>query len=325
VVLTVANVLAEAENVVATLAITSADRIYAPVPIFHSYGFDLGVLPMLTAGAGLVLRETFVPRRVLAEVADPAVTIFLGVPSIYRTFVETPLATVPDLSHLRYLLSCTAPLRPELIAAFHAKFRMPICQHYGSSETGAVTTHLPDQVLAHPASVGRPMANVQLIIRDKAGTIVPTGGQGEVTVRSKVVAPGYLMGHVEGESRFHADTYRTGDIGSLDSEGFLHLHGRLDDVINVGGLKVSPLEVVQALEAHPAVREASVAGAKNGAGEEYVYAAVTLQGSATESELLQHCRARLSEHKVPRRIDILEEMPRGASGKIKLNPKDVQS
>jgi long-chain acyl-CoA synthetase len=323
VVLTADNLLAEARNVVATLAVTGTDCIYAPVPIFHSYGFDLGVLPMLTAGAQLVLREAFVPRRVLADISQREVSLFLGVPSIYRTFVETPLAAVPDLSHIRYLLSCTAPLHPDLIAAFHEKFRMQICQHYGSSETGAATTHDPAQVLAHPTSVGLPMANVQLLILDEHGRELEAGEEGEVVVKSKVVAAGYLMGQPAGEPKFVEDTFRTGDIGCVDLDGFLYLKGRLDDVINVGGLKVSPSEVVQVLETFPAVREAAVVGVQDAAGEEFVYAVVTLKRGATEQEILQHCQGRLSVYKVPRRIQIREEMPRGPSGKIKLDPKDM--
>lgn len=324
VVLTADNLLAEARNVVATLAMTHADRVYAPVPIFHSYGFDLGLLPMLTAGTCLILRDAFVPRRVLADAARKDVSIFLGVPSIYRALVETPLSAIPDLSHLRYLLSCTAPLSPELIKAFHEKFRMPICQHYGSSETGAATTHDPSQVLARPTSVGLPMKHVQLLITDENGVEVPGGSQGEVRVRSQVVARGYVMGHPLGASRFAEDTFRTGDLGSVDPDGFLYLHGRLDDVINVGGLKVSPFEVVQVLEAFPAVREAAVVGARTPIGDEFVYAAVTLNRPATENEILHHCRSRLSDYKIPRRIDILGEMPRGASGKIRLTPKDIE-
>jgi long-chain acyl-CoA synthetase len=323
VLLTADNLLAEARNVIATLGIVATDCIHAPVPVFHSYGFDLGVLPMLFAGATLALRDAFIPRRLLADLASREVSIFLGVPSIYRTLLETPLSSIPDLSHVRYLLSCTAPLPPDLIAAFHGKFGVPICQHYGSSETGAATTHVPSEVLAHPASVGLPMSNVRITIRDERGVVLPLGEAGEVFIQSKVVAPGYLMGHPEGPSRFLDDTYQTGDIGLLDQDGLLYLLGRKDDVINVGGLKVSPSEVVKVLEAFPPVREAAVIGARNDAGEEFVYAAVTLKSPATEQEMIQYCQARLSNYKVPRRIDILEHLPRGASGKIKLNPEDL--
>jgi acyl-CoA synthetase (AMP-forming)/AMP-acid ligase II len=321
--LTAANVLAEAQNVAATLGLTPADGIYAPVPIFHSYGFDLGVLPMLFTGANLTLPEAFVPRRVLADLSCRDVTIFLGVPSMYRIFAEAELSSIPDLSHIRYLLSCTAPLPPDLIVSFYKKFHMPICQHYGSSETGAATTHVPSEVMARPASVGLPMKNVELIIRDENGEEAPIGKEGEVIIKSRVVAPGYIMGEPPGDSKFAGSSYRTGDIGFLDPEGFLYLRGRKDELINVGGLKVSPLEVVHVLESFPAVSEAAVIGVKDASGEEAVYAVVTLKRATTEQEILYFCRSRLSDYKIPRRIEIREEMPRGPSGKINLTAEDL--
>jgi long-chain acyl-CoA synthetase len=323
--LTAANLWAEAQNVISTLAIAPGERIHAPVPLVHSYGFDLGLLPMLYGGATLVLRDAFVPRRTLDELNRREVALFLGVPSMYRVLLETRTATRPDLTHVRYLLSCTAPLPAKLITAFHETFQVPICQHYGSSETGAATNHLPSQALARPSSVGLPMKNVRVIIADESGLEVNAGETGEVIVQSGVVAAGYVSGEPPGEPRFAGDTFRTGDIGLIDEAGFLYLHGRKDDMINVGGMKVSPQEVIQALEAFPSVREAAVIGIKDAAGEEVVYAAVTLKGPATESELVAFCQSRLSSYKVPRRIDIREEMPRGPSGKVSLTQLDLKT
>jgi acyl-CoA synthetase (AMP-forming)/AMP-acid ligase II len=130
------------------------------------------------------------------------------------------------------------------------------------------------------------------------------------------------MGNPPGPSRFAGDTYRTGDIGLVDEEGFLYLRGRIDDVINVGGFKVSPYEVIQVLEKFPAVREAAATGVRNANGEEVVCAMVTLKSPASEAEILAFCRAQLSDYKVPRRIEIRDEMPRGPSGKIKITAKD---
>lgn len=323
--LTADNVLAEARNLVATLDLSPEDRILAPVPLFHSYGFDLGVLSMLYSGAHLGIRDGFVPRRTLSELGRRDVSVFLGVPSMYHIFVETLLTDTPDLSRVRYLLSCTAPLRPDRIEAFNARFRAPICQHYGSSETGAVANHVPSAVLERLDSVGRPVENVQVEILDADGRPLPVGAEGEVVVRSEVVAPGYLMGGVSDASRFQGDRYRTGDLGRLDADGFLQLSGRVDQVINVGGFKVSPHEVIQVLEQVPAVREAAVVGVEDALGEEVVYAAVTLKAPTTEREILEFCRSRLSDYKIPRRIEIRDEMPRGPSGKIRFSREEVRA
>lgn len=321
--LTAANIRAECENVIGTLSISERDIIYASVPLYHSYGFDLGVLASLAGGASLVIRDSFVPRLAMKEFRSEKVTIFLGIPVMYRFLADQQLSFKPDFSTLRYLLSCTAPLSSSLIAAFYDRFHVPICQHYGSSETGAITTHRPEEVLKRINSVGIPMKNVLVTIRDDDGHEVTRGTEGEVAVQSEAMAHRYLMGAPSGRSPFQNGYFRTGDRGSLDQDGFLFLHGRSDDMINVGGLKVSPHEVTQVLERHPSVREAAVVGAKNPMGEEVVYAIVSLRAAVTEAKLLEFCREHLADYKIPRRIDIREELPRGASSKIKIRPEDI--
>jgi acyl-CoA synthetase (AMP-forming)/AMP-acid ligase II len=321
--LSAANLLAEAENIVSTLQLTPNDQVLAAVPLTHSYGFDLGVLPMLYSGVSLVARDEFVPRRLLADMANKRTSIFLGVPSIYRTLVNIPVSSKPDLKHIRYLLSCTAPLYPDLINSFHDKFDAPICQHYGSSETGAATTHSPSKVLAHPTSVGSAMNNVTITVIDDRGRELGRGQEGEVVISSQAVALGYVMGAPAGESPFRARAYLTGDLGYVDDEGLVHLTGRKGHIINVGGLKVSPSEVVQVLERFPPISEAAVVGVAGTSGEEMVCAVVTLRQPTTADEIVAHCRDNIADYKVPRRIEIRDELPRGATGKIKLTAADL--
>lgn len=320
---TVENILEEAKNIVSTLEIDSTDSILSPVPIFHSYGFDVGVLPMFYAGAKLILHDIFIPRRILNDLSDKNVSIFLGVPSTYRFLTETRIDAIPDLSHIRYLLSCTAPLSPSQIDSFFEKYHMPICQHYGSSETGAVTNHIPSEVMGRSASVGKPLHNVAVRVIDETGKELPSGREGEIVVRSKVVAPGYVMGGPEDQTSFINGDYWTGDLGVVDDQGYVYVRGRKDQIINVGGLKVSPNEVVDVLTDCPHVSEAAVIGAKDAIGEEAVYAMVTLNDEATEQEILDFCKSRLADYKVPRKIVIRGELPRGNSGKVTLQPKDL--
>jgi long-chain acyl-CoA synthetase len=312
--LTAANVLAEVENVTATLGLGPGDRVLSGVPLFHSYGFDLGVLPTLYSGTTLVLEDTFVPRRTLRRLAEP-VAAFLGVPAQYRAFLAAGTEQPPDLSSVRWLLSCTAPLAPETVTEFSGRFGAPICQHYGSSETGAVTNHVPAEVLARPASVGKPLSGVEVEVDE----------DGEVVVRSGAVARRYVLGAPTGESPLRDGVFRTGDLGRLDSDGFLTIEGRRDAMINVGGLKVSPAEVAAALERHAAVREAAVLGFPDGRGEEVVYAVVESAGPVGEEELVVWCRESLAEHKVPRRIEIREALPRTATGKVRLGVDDLHA
>jgi long-chain acyl-CoA synthetase len=320
--LSAANLLAEAENVATTFGLSPGARVLAAVPIAHSYGFDLGVLQTLWAGTTLVLHDGFVPRHVLAALGDGDVSMFLGVPAQYRILLSTPMSTPPSLDRIAWLLSCTAPLVPETIESFHDRFGGLITQHYGASETGAVTNHVPSDVLRKPASVGRPMSGVRVTIRDPDGAPMPAGAEGEVVVTSAAVARGYVIG-APTISPFRDGGFWMGDLGRLDEAGFLTISGRRDSIINVGGLKVSPAEVVAVLERHPAVREAAVVGVPDGSGEEVVCAAVVLAAPADEAGLLAFCRASLAEHKVPRRIQVRDELPHTAGGKVRLRPEDV--
>jgi long-chain acyl-CoA synthetase len=322
--LSAANVIAEVENVTRTLGLGHDDRILAGVPLFHSYGFDLGVLPTLYSGSTLVLDDAFVPRRTLAALDGAGLTAFLGVPAQYRALLATRLDVPPDLSGVRWLLSCTAPLAPDVVTAFGARFNAPICQHYGSSETGAVTTHVPAEVLRRPESVGRPMAGVSVTVAGTDGAAVPPGEEGEVVVESDAVASGYVLGAPSGPSPLRDGSFWTGDVGRMDADGFLTVLGRRDALINVGGLKVSPAEVAATLEGHPAVHEAAVVGVPDGQGDEVPYAVVALSGSTDEGELLAFCRAALAEYKVPRRIEIRDELPRSATGKVRLTAEDLE-
>jgi long-chain acyl-CoA synthetase len=321
--LSVDNVLSEARNVVATLGLTPDDRLVAPVPMVHSYGFDLGVLPMLSAGAGLILRDHFIPRRVLTDLASKDVTVFVGVPSMYRLLMQTHLSSIPDLSHIRFSLSGTAHLNADFVRDFHARFGVPICQHYGSSETGAVTNHVPSEVLSHPDSVGLPMRDVELSVVGEDQVRVSVGEEGEIVVRSGAVAKGYIMGKPMGGTGFKSGEFWTGDLGVVDERGYLTVTGRKDEVINVGGFKVSPQEVTRVLEGYSAVREAAVVGVEDSIGGSIVYAAVSLDGAATESEIVAYCHNHLADYKIPRRIMIMDELPRGPTGKIKLSETDI--
>lgn len=316
------NVLAEAASVTDSLGLTPDDTILASVPLCHSYGFDLGGLAMLQSGASLMLPDGFIARRAISDLGDGRCTVFLGVPAMFRLMADVPERHGRDLTAARYLLSCTAPLSPALISAFHARFGAAICQHYGSSEAGAVTTHVPARVLEKADSVGRPMDGVALRVVDAGGRELAQGVEGEVVVRSRAVAERYVMGAAE-DRPLGNGTVSMGDSGRLDADGYLYLTGRLDQTINVGGFKVSPLEVAQVLELYGPIKEAVVTGVRDRQGEEVVYAAVTLRRAATEAEILAFCRSQLAEYKVPRRVDIRDELPRTASGKVRLRPEDV--
>jgi len=320
--LSAANVLAETENVVQTLELGPDDHILAAVPLSHSYGFDLGVLAMLGSGARLTIQEGFIPRRALA-VLQSGVTVFLGVPSMYKVLLDTHLDRPVDLSAVRYLLSCTAPLNVKIIRQFHDRFGAWICQHYGSSETGAAANHVRGEVAGRPGSVGRAMKNAVIRVIDTDGMEAAVGEDGEVTISGQAVAMGYLIGCPQGRNPLQGGVYHTGDIGCLDDQRFLTIKGRLDGTINVGGNKVSPEEVAAVLESHPSVREAAAVGMKDPAGDEFVAAAVAVREPVTEEALISYCRGLLAAYKVPRRVVFMAELPKGPTGKTRITSGDI--
>ena len=157
----------------------------------------------------------------------------------------------------------------------------------------------------------------------ESGTEAAIGEAGEITVAGPAVAGAYVLGGRAGASLLRDGAFWMGDVGVLDSDGFLTVRGRVDDMINVGGLKVSPAEVVAALERHPSVREAGAVGVPGAGGEVALHAAVVSSGSVSESELLTFCRSLLAEYKVPRRIVFREDLPKTATGKVRLTVEDL--
>src|SRR5207247_8131636 len=190
-------------------------------------------------------------------------------------------------------------------------FGAPVLESYAMTEASHQMTANPLPPDAHkPGSVGRG-ANVDVDIMDEAGNLLPVGTQGEVVVRGPNVTRGYHNNPKANAAAFTHGWFRTGDRGFLDSEGYLTLVGRIKELINRGGEKISPLEVDAALLQHPAVAEAASFAAPDPKYGEEVHAVVVLKGNATVAELQKHCGGRLADFKVPKVIHVVGELPKG--------------
>ncbi len=302
--LTPRNLMAAAENMVRSLNLEYRDVILAVSPLCHSYAFDLGVLPMLTCGCQLSLIDGFIPRRILKMLTGGNISVFLGVPAVYRLLLKSRQSHETGSIGVTRLLSCTESLDPNTIRLFHERFGAAICQHYGSSESGGATLHENSAILNRPTSVGRSIQGVDISIVDEAGEVIPAGREGEVVIRSEAVSPGYLYGAETTSGRLTDGAYFTGDRGHLDSDGFLFLSGRVDDLMNVGGNKVSATEITEALESHPMVDCARVREIPSDQGGITIVADVEVSAAVTEDELLEYSRSLLADYKVPRRLEI---------------------
>jgi acyl-CoA synthetase (AMP-forming)/AMP-acid ligase II len=221
-------------------------------------------------------------------------------------------------ARLRFLRSSSASLPPQVMAALEETFHCPVVEAYGMTEAAhqMASNPLPPRV-RKPASVGL-AAGPEIGIMDSAGRLLAAGEIGEVVIRGPNVTQGYEANPAANAAAFTNGWLRTGDQGVIDGEGYLRLTGRLKELINRGGEKVSPLEIDEMLMNHPAVAQVVTFATPHAKLGEEVAAAVVLRDGviATERELRDFCSAQLAEFKVPRRIVILEEIPKGATGKL---------
>jgi acyl-CoA synthetase (AMP-forming)/AMP-acid ligase II len=216
----------------------------------------------------------------------------------------------------RFIRSSSAPLPPVVMERLEEAFGAPVLESYGMTEASHQMTSNPLPPAAHkPGSVGYGFG-VEATIMDDAGNLLPHGQIGEVVVRGPNIVDGYENNPEANAVAFVHGWFRTGDQGIIGEDGYLTLTGRLKELINRGGEKISPLEIDDALLRHPAVAEALAFAVPHRSLGEEVHAAVVLRAEVSERELRDHCAGLLAEFKVPRVIHILSELPRGATGKL---------
>jgi len=290
------------------------------VPLFHVTGLNTIMPTAFHQGASLVVTAAIAPSELLALIARHRATTFLGVPTTMILLAQCPDIGAHDLSSLRLIAYSGAPMPLETIRKLRSLFPgVRLHNFFGLTETTSVTTVLPDeQALVRPESVGRPVPGLELRIADAVGRPLPPGEVGELLVRGPSVVRGY---HGRPKATAEAITggwLHTGDLATLDDEGYLFLQGRTKELIIVGGENVYPVEVENVLTRHPAVAEAAVVGRPHRVFGEVVRAVVVLQPGAvaTARELKRHCAESLASFKVPHTIEFRDALPRNPSGKV---------
>jgi len=318
VVRTQVNLAHEADHFTAAIGLGPEDVIFGAVPFHHAHGLGNCVLAAVRSGATLVIDEVFEPRRALTTIERESVTVFPGVPFIFRMLVETRPDRSVDMSALRLCFSAGAALPLEVFEAFDKRFGKPIRQLYGCTEAGSVTINLDPDATGTSGSVGRPMGEVKLAVLDEAGAPLPPGGVGEIVIES----PALGRSDVQGEN-FPAGRFYSGDLGVLDGGGQLTLTGRKKLFVSTAAGKVDPVEVECCIAERSDVDEVVVVAAESPAGDEIVKAVVVPHGRLDEDAratlrraVVVHCRERLVAYKVPRRVEIRAEIPRSPLGKV---------
>jgi acyl-CoA synthetase (AMP-forming)/AMP-acid ligase II len=318
--LTHANLCVSAANIRATLGLEPGDRCLNVMPLFHIHGLVGALLSSLAAGASVVCAPGFVAPRFFDWLRELQPTWYTAVPTMHQAILER-VARAPEAvtgHSLRFVRSSSAALAPSVLAGIEAAFGVPVVEAYGMTEAAhqMASNPLPPGV-RKPGSVGVP-AGPEITVLDETGAVVPAGRVGEVAIRGANVMCAYEANPEANASAFAAGWLRTGDLGTFDADGYLTIVGRVKEMINRGGEKISPREVDEALLAHAAVAQAVAFGMADPRLGEEVASAVVLHEGATvsERELREHVASRLASFKVPRRIAIVEAIPKGPTGKL---------
>ena len=299
-------------NLIARVPYRRDDVIFCPAPMFHSFGlatFTFGA----ALGATLVLPERFDPEESLAWIEKHKATAASFVPVMLRRIVslDEEVKARYDLSSLRIVMASGSVLSDDLRKAASELFGEVLYDLYGSTEIGWVAIATPDDMRNKPKTVGLPVDGIELAVFSPTGERLPDTETGELYVRSNILFEGYTSG----ETKEERDGYMAiGDYGRLDEDGYLFVESRTDDMVVVGGENVYPIEVEQVIEGVEGVNEVTVLGVKD---EEYgeVLAAFVV-GSADVDVIKKTCEAELASYKVPKRIEVRDELPRNATGKI---------
>lgn len=312
-----ANLLTSARNVAATYGLTPEDVSLCVMPLFHVHGLVASTLATFASGGTVVVPSKFNPLSFWNVVREHHATWYSAVPTIHQVLLTRAKGNRPaGAEQLRFIRSCSAALVPQTMADIETVFGVPILEAYGMTEAAHQMASNPLPPAARkPGSVGRG-TQVEIAILDQKGNLLPTGATGEVSIKGPNVFSGYENNPEANAESFSHGWFRTGDQGHLDAEGYLTLSGRIKELINRGGEKISPREIDEVLLTHPAVAEAVCFGIPDRVYGEGVAAAVVLKSETTQKELIVHCRNSLSDFKCPQTIYIVETIPRTATGKI---------
>jgi long-chain acyl-CoA synthetase len=317
--LTHANLTRNAEVFVRRLLqLSTDDVVFGGLPLFHSFGQTCTLNAAVAAGACVTLLPRFDAEQALTIITDHRVTVFAGVPTMYGALLNVPDRERFDASALRVCISGGAALPVEILRRFEEAFGCIILEGYGLSETSPVASFNHPDRERKPGSIGTPIEGVEMRVVDSDGTDVPVGEVGEIAIRGHNIMKGYWQRPDATAQAIPDGWFRTGDLARVDEDGYFFIVDRTKDLIIRGGYNVYPREVEEVLHEHPAVAEAAVVGAPHADLGEEVVAVVALRPGtqASPDELRDHVKRQIAAYKYPRRVHIVDALPKGPTGKI---------
>jgi acyl-CoA synthetase (AMP-forming)/AMP-acid ligase II len=314
------NVAASARNIRAVLQLCERDICLSIMPLFHIHGLIAGSLAPLSAGGQVYVPGPFNALSMLRWLSESGATWYTGVPTMHQALLDRALKR-PEAAQglgLRFIRSSSASLPSQTMKQLEDTFGCPVIESYGMTEAAHQMTSNPLPPKPRKAGSVGVAAGPEVGIADEAGNFVAQGEAGEVCIKGENVTPGYENNPEANAKAFFQGWFRTGDQGLLDADGYLTITGRLKELINRGGEKVSPVEVDEALMDHPSVAQAVAFALPHDKLGETVAAAVRLADGAAldEKTLRAFVGERLADFKVPQKIVFLEEIPKGPTGKM---------
>lgn len=317
--LTHENLLCNVESVIKALKLEGYEDTFLTVlPMFHSFGATVGFLTPVANGSTVVAVPQFTAESTCQVIHSEHATIFMGVPTMFAMMANLPDDTQVDLSSLRFCVSGGSAMPLSVLERFEKRYGILIYEGDGPTECSPVTCVNPIGEKRKLGSVGKEVPGVEMIIMDDHGVELPVNRIGEVCVRGKNVMRGYWRQPEETANSFFGDWFRTGDLGKMDHERYFYLVDRRKDMIIVHGINLYPRQVEEVIYSHPAVAEAAVIGIPDELHGELPKAFVALKAGydIKPNEIIQHCRKHLGRFEVPRRVEILPQLPKSAAGKI---------
>lgn len=315
--LTHGNLYSNARDIGTYLQYTADDKVIATLPVFHVFALTVVVNAPLISGATIILVPKFSPKEVFHLVKEQQATVFAGVPTMFNFLYQLPNSDVADFATIRLAISGGASMPVSLLHNFENKFNVRISEGYGLSEASPVTCFNPLIRERKAGSIGMSINNVENKVVNEYGEEVPVGEVGELIVRGPNVMKGYYKMPEDSAFALRDGWLYTGDLARMDEEGYFYIVDRKKDMIIVGGYNVYPREVEEVFYAHPEVIEAAVVGFPDPDFGEAVHAYVVVKDEAvTEEVLMAYCKEHLAKYRVPKEIEIIDELPKNTTGKI---------
>ena len=315
-----ANIAASARNIRETLRLTPSDRCLNIMPLFHIHGLIAAVTATLSAGASVICTPGFNALKFFQWLDEAKPSWYTAVPTMHQAILARAARNPDSVARaaLRFIRSSSSSLPPQVMAELEQVFRAPVIESYGMTEATHQMASNPLPPADHKAGSVGLAAGPEMAILAADGRICGPGEVGEICIRGDNVTAGYEKNPKANAEAFAFGWFHTGDQGTVDADGYYRITGRLKEIINRGGEKISPREVDDVIMDHPAVAQVvTFAMPHTKLGEDVAAAVVLREGQTVEErELRDFCATRLADFKVPRKILFLTEIPKGATGKL---------